>query len=84
MTIEEVVRKVVLDEHADVIREAVADPPADLLRVGDTVYGTEWMIADAPEDGQGVCDSARAAARARVRRAGALTSGTCRSGGSVT
>jgi hypothetical protein len=29
--------------------------PLNWFRVGDTVYGTEWMIADAPADGQPVC-----------------------------
>jgi hypothetical protein len=38
MTIEEVVRKVLLDEHADVIREAVKAVAAELMELDVSAY----------------------------------------------
>jgi transposase-like protein len=44
MTIEEVVRKVLLDEHADVIREAVRAVAAELmeLEVSELIGAEHW------------------------------------------
>ena len=54
MTIEEVVRKVLLDEHADVIREAVKAVVAELMElevselIGADSYSTTITVAPEP------------------------------------